>query len=81
MIVKNSRTDRITVATGSKPWDYTNPTTSAFQENKPAVWLNIKSRARFAWDFNRTPSSKVRIIPKEGYIRETKAEWSMRMGS
>ena len=81
MVVKNRRSGRILTASGSKPWDYTNPTTSAFQENKPAVWLNIKSRARFRWDFNRIPSSKVRIIPKEGYIRQTKAEWSMREGS
>ena len=81
MVIKNNRSGKVLNVSGSKPWDYTNPTTSAFQENKPAVWLNIKSRARFRWDFNRIPSSKVRTIAKEGYIRQTKAEWSMRMGS
>ena len=81
MVIKNNRSGKVLNVSGSKPWDYTNPTVSSFQENKPTVWLNIKSRARFRWDFNRIPSSKVRIIPKEGYIRETKAEWSMRMGS
>lgn len=81
MVVKNNRSGRILNALGSKPWDYTNPTINSFIENKPEVWLNIKSRARFRWDFNRIPSSKVRTIPKEGYVRETKAEWSMRMGS
>ena len=81
MVIKNNRSGKVLNVSGSKPWDYTNPTISAFGENKPEVWLNIKSRARFRWDFNRIPSSKVRIIPKEGYIRQTKAEWSMRMGS
>ena len=81
MIIRNRRSGKEFAVSGSKPWDYTNPTISAFGENKPTVWLNIKSRARFRWDFNRIPSSKVRTIAKEGYIRQTKAEWSMRMGS
>ena len=81
MVVKKSRSGKTLMVLGSKPWDYTNPTINSFTENKPEVWLNIKSRARFRWDFNRIPSSKVRTIAKEGYIRQTKAEWSMREGS
>lgn len=82
-IIMNKRTGRILrVAINGVVRDFSKPERTIVDEVKQEVWLNIKSRARFdSFRLNYMPNSEVRIIDPAGYIRQTKAEWSMRMGS
>jgi hypothetical protein len=81
--IVNKRSGRVLrIAVNGVVRNFAKPEQTIVDEVKQEVWLNIKSRARYnSYRMNYIKPSEVRIIDPTNYVRETKAEWSMRMGS
>jgi hypothetical protein len=81
--IVNQRSGRVLrIAVNGVVRNFAKPDVTIVDEVKQEVWLNIKSRARYnSYKMNYIKPSEIRQIDPAGYIRETKPEWSMRMGS